>query len=93
MTISENTNNPMICQAAGAILELNADEKLRQRIIDRKNALNDYNSEMSWNRAEGRKEGRAEGRKEGRAETLSEVEQRMRKEGFTEDQIKRILGS
>ncbi len=89
MTISENTNNPMICQAAGAILELNADEKLRQRIIDRKNALNDYNSEMSWNRAEGRKEGRAEGR----AETLSEVEQRMRKEGFTEDQIKRILGS
>ena len=75
----------MICQAAGAILELNADEKLRQRIIDRKNALNDYNSEMSWNRAEGRKEGRAE--------TLSEVEQRMRKEGFTEDQIKRILGS
>ena len=89
MTISENTNNPMICQAAGAILELNADEKLRQRIIDRKNALNDYNSEMSWNRAEGRKEGR----KEGRAETLSEVEQRMRKEGFTEDQIKRILGS
>ncbi len=89
MTISENTNNPMICQAAGAILELNADEKLRQRIIDRKNALNDYNSEMSWNRAEGRKEGRAEGR----AETLSEVELRMRKEGFTEDQIKRILGS
>ena len=48
---------------------------------------------MSWNRAEGRKEGRAEGRKEGRAETLSEVEQRMRKEGFTEDQIKRILGA
>ena len=51
----------MIGQAAGAILELNADEKLRQQIIDRQNAINDYYSEINWSRAEGRAEGLAEG--------------------------------
>ena len=33
MTISENTNNPMICQAAGAILELNADKSFDNALL------------------------------------------------------------
>ena len=44
----------MIREAAGAILELNADEKLRQQIFDRQSAINDYNSDMTRSRAEGR---------------------------------------
>ena len=44
--ISENTENPMVRQAAGAILELNADDKLRQQVIDCQNALNDYYNDM-----------------------------------------------
>ena len=53
--IGEKTDNPTIREAAGAILELNADEKLRQQIFDRQSAINDYNSDMTRSRAEGRK--------------------------------------
>ena len=69
--ISDNTENPTVRQAAGAILELNADEKLRQRIIDQQNALFDYNNDMTESREEGRAEGLAEGLVTGRAEGLT----------------------
>ena len=70
-TISDNTENPTVRQAAGAILELNADEKLRQRIIDQQNALFDYNNDMTESREEGRAEGLATGLAEGLATGLA----------------------
>ena len=48
--------------------------------------------EIEEGRAEGIEEARAKGIEEGRVEARAEVEETMRKKGFTEEQIKDILG-
>ena len=93
--ISDNTENPTVRRAAGAILELNADEKLRQRIIDQQNALFDYNNDMTESREEGRAEGRAEGLATGLAEGVikekkSTAEKLVRK-GWSIEEIAEFL--
>ena len=89
--ISDNTENPTVRQAAGAILELNADEKLRQRIIDQQNALFDYNNDMTESREEGRAEGLAEGLVTGRAEGLAEGLVTGRAEGLTTGRAEGVI--
>ena len=77
--IGEKTDNPMIREAAGAILELNADEKLRQQIFDRQSAINDYNSDMTRSRAEGFMEGK------------KDTANKLYQAGWTVEQIAELL--
>ncbi len=42
-------------------------------------------------RAEGKAEGRAEGKTEGKKEAINEMVDKMRKAGFSEEQIKQII--
>ncbi len=69
-------------------VELDADTILREKIRARDKALRDYESEIATARLEGREEGRAEGRVAERA-AIAEV---MRRNGFTEEQIRLALG-
>ena len=90
--IKENTDAPMIGQAVDAVLELNADEKLRQQALDCQNALNDYYSDMTHfeekglarGLAKGREEGLAKGREEGLAKGREEGLAKGREEGVVE---------
>ncbi|MBQ9812115.1 MAG: hypothetical protein IJM54_02270 [Thermoguttaceae bacterium] len=88
-TTYENTQNPTIGQAADAVLELNADEKLRQQALDCQNALNDYYSDMTHFEEKGLARGLAKGREEGlakgREEGLAKGREEGRKEGVVEE--------
>ena len=83
-TTDENTQNPTIGQAVDAVLELNADEKLRQQVIDCQNALNDYYSDMTHFEEKGLARGLAKGREEGLAKGREEGLAKGREEGVVE---------
>ena len=97
--IKENTQNPMIGQAVDAVLELNADEKLRQQVIDCQNALNDYYSDMTHfeekglarGLAKGREEGLAKGREEGVVEQKKATAKKLRRENWSVERIAEFL--
>ncbi len=83
-TTDENTQNPTIGQAADSVLELNADEKLRQQALDCQNALNDYYSDMTHFEEKGLARGLAKGREEGLAKGREEGLAKGREEGVVE---------
>lgn len=72
--------SPEIQRGIDKIYELNADTVLREQIRQRDKAIRDYENDM------------AVARSEGRAEERSTIIERMRKNGFTEEQIKLVLG-
>ena len=94
-TTDENTQNPTIGQAADAVLELNADEKLRQQALDCQNALNDYYSDMTHfeekGLARGLAKGREEGRKEGVVEQKKASAKKLRRENWSVERIAEFL--
>ena len=91
------------------VRELSADEKLRReafyrekRLHDEANAINGSRREgikigraegEKIGRAEGEKIGRAEGEKIGRAERDKEIIEIMRLQGYSEEQINKIVGT
>lgn len=79
------TENPAIKKGIDAVYELNADTILREQIRQRDKAIRDYENDM----AIAKSEGKAEGRKEER----NMIVETMRKNGFTEEQIKLALGN
>ena len=64
--------------------KLNADERVRQEALYREKRLHDEASALGSARREGKAEGRAEER--------SKIADTMRKKGYTEEQIKDLLG-
>jgi predicted transposase/invertase (TIGR01784 family) len=60
--------NPMVKKAVGILVELSADEKLREQVRAREKALHDYNSLMEDAQEFGLKRGLEEGQAIGRAE-------------------------
>lgn len=79
------TENPAIKKGIDAVYELNADTILREQIRQRDKAIRDYENDMAIAKSEGKKEGRKEER--------NMIAETMRKNGFTEEQIKLALGN
>lgn len=108
MALQQNTTIPEIQKTIVILREMSADEQIREeacrrekRLHDEATALNHARKEgraegevigEARGRAEGKAEGIVEGRAEGRAERDAELATAMRIKGFTEEQIKDILG-
>ena len=86
--VRTTTKNPAIQKGIDAVYELNADTVLREKIRQRDKAIRDYENEM----AIAKDEGFAMGKTEGRLEERNIIAETMRKNGFTEEQIKLALG-
>ena len=80
MAIQNTTNIPEVKDTIVMLRELSADEKVRQEAYYREKRLHDEASALG----NARREGFAEGLAKGKAITA----ERMRKNGFTEEQIK-----
>ena len=114
------TNKDTACSAAiqegvDAVLALNADDEIREKIRSREDSLRDYYSGLAHSHRMGKEEGLAEGlekgreegleeglekgleegrekgREEGREEERRKLAESLRKNGFTEDQIRKLL--
>ena len=76
--------------------EMSADEKIREEARRREKRLHDEATALNHARKEGIETGRAEGEAigeaRGRAEGIASVAEAMRKKGYTEEQIKDLLG-
>ena len=83
-SIRTRTGDPMIKKAIDAICTLNADERLREQIRVQEKALLDYGSGIA--------DAEARGRAEGRAEACFDIVENMRRNGFSEEQIKLVVG-
>ena len=84
MAIQNTTSIPEVKDTIVMLRELSADEKVRQEAYYREKRLHDEASALG----NARREGFAEGLAKGKAITA----ERMRKNGFTEEQIKLALG-
>ena len=82
----------MINKAIDAICRLNADERLREQIRVQRKAELDYGNDIAVDEARGVKIGEARGVSKGRAETYSKVVENMRRNGFSEEQIRLVVG-
>ena len=86
----------MIKKAIDAICDLNADERLREQIRVQEKALLDYGSGIADAEARGETRGiaigEARGRAEGEAKAYFGVIENMRRNGFSEEQIKLVVG-
>lgn len=83
----ENTGIPEIQKAVVILHEMSADEQMREMARLREKAIRDEKSAFNFAKREGRAEGKAEGRQERDAELIA----KMREEGFTEEQIRKIF--
>ncbi|MBR4751487.1 MAG: Rpn family recombination-promoting nuclease/putative transposase [Thermoguttaceae bacterium] len=84
-TIRARTENPMINKAIDSIYRLNADERLREQIRVQRKAELDYGNDMAV--------AKAKGIEIGEAKAYSDVVENMRRNGFSEEQIKLIVGA
>lgn len=82
--VRTTTENPAIQKGIDAVYELKADTVLREKIRQRDKAIRDYENEMAMAKSEGIAEGKIEER--------NIIAETMRKNGFTEEQIKLALG-
>ena len=96
MAHGEATQIPEIKKSIVEIRYLSEEEKIRLQAEYREKALHDEASAMSDARmkgfAEGFAEGFAKGFAEGKAEVRRAVESKMRNMGYSEEQIKAIVG-
>ena len=71
---------------------MSADEKIREEARRREKRLHDEATALNHARKEGIEEGIAEGEAMGREAERASIAETMRKNGFTEEQIKLALG-
>ena len=88
MNVKLTTNNDTACSVAiqegvDAVLALNADDEIREKIRSREDSLRDYYSGLAHSHRMGKEEGREEERRK--------LAESLRKNGFTEDQIRKLL--
>ena len=96
MAIQQSTSIPEIQKTIVILREMSADEKIREEARRREKRLHDEATALNHARKEGIEEGRVKGREEGmaegRAEERATIAEIMRKKGYTEEQIKDLLG-
>ncbi len=88
MALQQTTQIPEIREAIVVLRHMSADEKIRQEAEYREKLLHDEASALTGARMEGRTEGLAEGK----AEERQAIADRMRAQGFTEEQINAVIG-
>ena len=88
MALQQNTSIPEIQKTIVILREMSADEKIREEARRREKRLHDEATALNHARKEGIAEGEARGREAERAS----IADTMRKNGFTEEQIKLALG-
>ena len=95
MALQQSTAIPEIQKTIVILREMSADEQIREEARRREKRLHDEATALNHARKEGIAEGEARGRAEGKAEgessAFATVIDSMRKNGYTEDQIKDIL--
>ena len=96
MNIQQTTTIPEVRDTIVMLRELSADEKVRQEAYYREKRLHDEATALGNARregmAEGEAKGRAEGRAEGAAQTRKTIEDKLQQKGFSEEEIKELLG-
>lgn len=93
MAIQNSTAIPEVKDAIVMLRNLSADEKVRREAYYREKQLHDEASALKGAKREGEEIGFARGKAEGKAETKAAVAKSMRENGFTEEQIKLVLGT
>ena len=88
MALQQSTSIPEIQKTIVILREMSADEQIREEARRREKRLHDEATALNF----AKKEGRAEGRAEGETAAFTTVIETMRKNGFTEEQIKLALG-
>ena len=92
MALQQSTSIPEIQKTIVILREMSADEKIREEARRREKRLHDEATALNFAKKEGRAEGLAEGRVEGETAAFTAVIETMRKNGFTEEQIRLALG-
>lgn len=92
MEIQRTTTIPEVKNTIVMLRQLSADEQVRREAYYHEMRLHDEASMMGSAKREGIAEGRAEGRAEGKVEKEREIAEKMREQGYTEAQIKALLG-
>ncbi len=92
MDVQKTTTIPEIQDTIVILRHLSADEKNRQEAYYREKRLYDEANALSNAERKGIMIGREEGREEGKAEAIESLKDMWRKQGFSEDKIKEILG-
>ena len=96
MALQQSTSIPEIQKTIVILREMSADEQIREEARRREKRLHDEATALNHARKEGIEKGRAEGEAigeaRGRAEGIASVAEAMRKKGYTEEQIKDLLG-
>ncbi len=96
MALQQSTTIPEIQKTIVILREMSADEQIREEARRREKRLHDEATALNRARKEGVAEGEAIGEARGRAEGKSqrdaELAEMWRKKGFTEEQIKDLLG-
>ncbi len=93
MAIQNSTAIPEVKDAIVMLRNLSADEKVRREAYYREKQLHDEASALKGAKREGEEIGFARGKAEGKAETKAAVAKSMRENGFTEEQIRLIVGT
>ena len=84
MALQQNTSIPEIQKTIVILREMSADEKIREEARRREKRLHDEATALNH--------ARSEGKAEGRSERDAELAEMWRKKGYTEEQIKDLLG-
>ncbi len=84
------TNVPIMKKAVNVIYDMSEDTKIREIARLREKALHDEASALKNAKAEGVEEGLAKGEAKGRSEERANAIIRMRANGFTDEQIRKI---
>ena len=92
MALQQNTSIPEIQKTIVILREMSADEKIREEARRREKRLHDEATALNHARKEGIAEGIAEGEARGREAERASIAETIRKNGFTEEQIKLALG-
>lgn len=87
MDIMENTSIPEVKKTVVILRELSADEKIQQEAYYREKRLHDEATALGH----ARREGKAEGIAEGKADEKRAIAERLRRMGYTEEQIRQIV--
>ena len=88
MDIMESTSIPEVKKTVVILKELSADEKIQQEAFYREKRLHDEATALGHARREGIAEGEAIGMAKGRAEERQNMIERLKKKGYTDEQIK-----
>ena len=91
MAIEEKTNSKEIKKTIVRLRELSADEQLREQYRLRQKAMMDERNAIHGSYAEGVSDGISRGRAEGEMMKENAIAARMRKLGFSEEDIQRVL--